>query len=266
MNQDENNEFDKQLQKKLEGFRPEVPEGLWDKIAAQLDADETRFVVRAPVKRRLFPTWWMAAAATLLVVCGVLYWQNRPVAVTYLRAHVDTMAEPEEDAAEPPTPVKAAESVEEPVAEPLDMERLRRVFAKRSRKVKARQDQPAKEAKRQPEEAPFARAVKLEQLTTGEPENLSSDKFLERPDSLETAIAKVPDIEPLVVLEDTEETILASTDGVKQPFGLSNILNYVVGTVDQRDEKLVTFSNDEEGSLKLDFNFGLAKSRKNRLK
>jgi len=263
MNPGENNAFDKQLQEKFEGFRPEVSKGLWDKIAVQLDADEARFIVRTPIKRRRFTTWWMAAAA-ILAVCGVLYWQNRPVAVTYLHAHVDTTVVPGKNVAESPKSIEVAE----PVAEPLDLERLRKVFAKRSHKVKTKGDQPpVREERRQPEEASFAKAVEFEERATGELGNLSTDRFLQRlPDSLEAVIAGVPDIEPLVVLEEEEETMLAATEGVKQPFGLSNILNYVVSTVDQRDEKLVTFSNDEEGSLKLDFNFGLAKNRKKKLK
>src|SRR5690606_33105912 len=102
-----------------------------------------------------------------------------------------------------------------------------------------------------------------------EPLTSSPGGLLQWRDTLESAaieIAGVPAIEPLLVLEDEEETMLASTEATRQAFGLSNILNYVVGTVDQRDEKLVTFSNDEEGSLKLDFNFGLAKNKKKKPK
>lgn len=263
MNPGENNEFDKQLREKFEGFRPEVPGGLWDKIAAQLDAEEPHSVVPMPKRRRL-PAWWMAAAAITLVTCGVLYWQNRPVSVTYLHAHVDAVAAPEK-AIEPSAPAKAPE----PVAEPLDLERLRRVFAKRSRKVKVSEREQVVNSQRQPEEALSAITVEPQQLAMREPTSPSSDLLLQQQDTLEnkeTEIAGVPDIEPLVVLEDEEETMLASTEQTKQPFGLSNILNYVVGTVDQRDEKLVTFSNDEEGSLKLDFNFGLAKNKKKKLK
>src|SRR5690606_29438940 len=82
----------------------------------------------------------------------------------------------------------------------------------------------------------------------------------------ETVAATVPDIQPQVALEDEEETLSAASEAGKQPFGVSNILNYVVGAVDQREEKLVTFSNDGEGSLKLDFNFSLAKNKNKRIK
>lgn len=265
MNPGENKEFDQQLRKKFEDFRPEAPRGLWDKIAAQLDAEESPSVVPAPAKPRQFPTWWMAVAATLLVVCGVLYWQNRPVSVTYLHAHVDAVKEPEEAVVEP----RAPEEVPEPVAEPLDLERLSRLFAKRNgkRKVEERPQRVVRE--HQPEEVVSVGDVEPRQLVTSGPKTPSFDMLSRQRDSLESGeieLAGVPAIEPLVVLEAEEETMLASVEQTKQPFGLSNILNYVVGTVDQRDEKLVTFSNDEEGSLKLDFNFGLAKNRKKKLK
>jgi len=265
MNRGENKEFDKQLRDKFEGFRPEVPKGLWDKIATQLDEAEPRSVVAMPAKRRRFPTWWMAAAAVLLVACGVLYWQSRPVSVTYLHAHVDAEAEPEEAAVEPSTPEEAPE----PLAEPLDLERLKRVFAKKGRQVKEPKPLSVVEGEEQPEEALPIEAVEPQQLAVNERTSPSPILLPKQRDSLEngqTEIAGVPDIEPLVVLEDEEEMMLASTEQRKQPFGISNILNYVVGTVDQRDEKLVTFSNDEEGSLKLDFNFGLAKNKKRKLK
>jgi len=264
MNPGENKEFDKQLREKFEGFRPEAPNGLWDKIATQLDAEESRFIVSTRVKPRRFPTWWMAVAATLLIVCSVLYWQNRPVSVTYLHAHVDTAKEPEKAVVEPITPAEAPETV----AEPLDLERLRRLFAKRNGKGKVEARPQVETHERQVEEVAREEDVERQQLATSESKALSFDEPSRLRDSLErekAEIASVPAIEPLVVLEE-EETMLASTEQTKQPFGLSNILNYVVGTVDQRDEKLVTFSNDEEGSLKLDFNFGLAKNRKKKLK
>lgn len=263
MNPGENKEFDKQLREKFEGFRPEAPTGLWNKIAAQLDGEEPRSVVPMPAKRRRFPTWWMAVAATLLVVCGVLYWQSRPVSVMYLHAQLDTEEVPEKAVVKPNAREKAPESK----AEPLDLERLRRVFARRNRAVNVKERPQVAAREPQPEEVRREEAVDPpQQLATSEPENPSFDILSKQRDSLESEIAHVPDIEPLVVVEDEEETMLASTEQIRQPFGLSNILNYVVGTVDQRDEKLVTFSNDEEGSLKLDFNFGLAKNKKKKLK
>src|SRR5690606_5867008 len=260
-----NKEFDKRLREKFEGFRPDAPKGLWDKIATQLDAEESRFVVSTPVKPRRFPTWWMAVAATLLVVCGVLYWQNRPVSVTYLHANADPVVAPEKAVVEP----TVAEEAPDSIAEPLDLDRLRRVFAKRNGKGKVEKRPQRVVREQQPEEVVPAGNREPQQLATRESKTPSFDALSHERDSLERGqieVAGVPAIEPLVVLEDEEETMLASTEQTKRPFGISNILNYVVGTVDQREEKLITFSNDEEGSLKLDFNFSLAKNRKKKLK
>jgi len=262
MNPDEQQEFDKRLQQKFEDFRPQVPDGLWDRIAQQLDADAAHPVVPIRAKRRTVPARWMIAAATLLVVCGVLHRQSRPVSVTYLHAEKSeaaaTVVVPELTDVEPTPPATASE----PATEALDLARLRQLFAKRNRKkpVPARA-QAAAEVQELQVADPTGTIEPQQLAVTVLPATLVSP-----PAPGNEVAATVPDIEPLVVLEEEEETMLASTSDSKPSFGLSNILNYVVGTVDQRDEKLVTFSNDDEGSLKLDFNFGLAKNKKKKLK
>jgi len=271
MNPDEKNKhFDGQLRKKFEDFSPGVPTGLWDKIASQLDAQEQRHTVPMNVKQRRFPTWWTAVAAALLIVCGVTYWYNRPITTTYLQGHVAPDITPVE-----PTAVVIETAEPTPLPVPLDVERLKRVFAKKNRKAASNSPQRSaleeQVAKRPTESSEFPqlaandevppakRIVEKAEVAAGEPP-------IVQPSVMEEALAGVPDIQPLVTLEDEDETMLASTAPAKQPFGLSNILNYVVGTVDQREEKLVTFSNDDEGSLKLDFNFSLAKNKKKKLK
>ena len=257
MKSGESKEFDKRLREKFEHFRPTPPAGLWDKIAAGLDEAEPPVQSPLAAKHRRLSTWWLGVAATLLVTCGVVYWQNRPVSVTYLRADQQTAVKPEEADVASTIPEEAPESE----AEPLAMERLRRVFAKRNRKERIHK-QPQSAA--DDESSADIRSVK-----TSVPQELTVSASREvplngSPDPPE--VARVPDIEPPVVLEAEQETMLATAEQAKQPFGLSNILNYVVGAVDQRDEKLVTFSSDEEGSLKLDFNFGLAKNRKKKIR
>jgi len=267
MNRDKNNDFDKQLAGKFENFRPEVPNGLWDKIASKLDEQDQGNII--PIKQqRRFPTWWIAAAASVLLVCGIVYWYNRPVTVTYLQSPVAYVEEAEAAVVEEPAPEPV------PVVEPLDIDRLKQLFAKRNRVPKSENKQeirvaempanrPAEAADNQPAITEETASPTQALAKNDEPTTPSSAG---QPVSREAIAATVPDIQPPVVLEEEEETLLAATEESKQPFGVSNILNYVVGAVDQRDEKLVTFSNDGEGSLKLDFNFGLAKNKKKRIK
>ena len=259
------NEFDRQLADKFNDFSPEVPAGLWDKIETQLAAQEHRPIVPLQ-KKRQFPTWWMSVAAAVLVVCGIAYWYNRPVTITYLHGRVAQA----EDAGNREVDVPAQEPLPS-VVEPLDLERLKRVFAKRDRKVENKnpQDHIITEAPRV--DAP-TECAEIQQLATndvvlpsGTPattKQTADTPAVEQAITVKEIAATVPNIQPLVVLEEEEETQLASAGNDRQPFGISNILNYVVGTVDQRTEKLITFSNDNEGSLKLDFNFSLAKNKK----
>ena len=257
MNPGKKNQFDEQLREKFEGFRPDAPAGLWEKIAAELDEQHPR--------RRRVPTWWMAVAATIVVVSGIVYWQNRPVSVTYLHARAEEPVFPAQKSTEPVASAAPVDTAELP-AEPLDLEKLRHVFAKRERNISDKKRLRVQEPVEQSAEVLGSAASP--QLASHETEVAPADRSLRPGDTLKkvnTAITAVPPIEPPVVLEE-EETMLASSDPAKQPFGVSSILNYVVGTVDQRDEKLVTFSNDEEGSLKLDFNFSLARNKKKRIK
>ena len=257
MNPGKKNQFDEQLREKFEGFRPDAPAGLWEKIAAELDEQHPR--------RRRVPTWWMAVAATIVVVSGIVYWQNRPVSVTYLHAQAEEPVIPAQKATGAVASAAPVDTAELP-AEPLDLEKLRHVFAKRERNISDKKRLRVQEPVEQSAEVLGSAASP--QLASHETEVAPADRSLRPGDTLKkvnTAITAVPPIEPPVVLEE-EETMLASSDPAKQPFGVSSILNYVVGTVDQRDEKLVTFSNDEEGSLKLDFNFSLARNKKKRIK
>ncbi|SFC02126.1 hypothetical protein SAMN05421747_103125 [Parapedobacter composti] len=268
MKRDKEDKFDRQLREKFDGFTPEVPPGLWGKIAEQL-GEEKQQPLRG--KKRRISTWWMAVAATLVVVCGLTYWFNRPVEVTYLHGGA---ALPEMEGPKP-APVSEPEKEISPAPEPLDAERVKRLFAKRTDKAgnrlakitAANTDEgtaargvavtasagsgSAKEEEILPVEQPAGRSARLEEAAVA----------LEEP-----VLAGVPDIQPPVVLDDVEDTMLAVAPSEKPSFGVSSILNYVVGAVDQREEKLVTFSNDEEGSLKLDFNFSLARNKKKKIK
>ena len=268
MNPAKKNEFDRQLADKFHSFHPEVPSGLWGKIAATLDEQERNGIVPIKQRRRL-PTWWISVAASVLVVCGIVYWYYRPAAVTYLQKPVVHTEETVPPVEEGPTPTPAT------AVEPLDIDRLKRLFAKRGRKstsnpkpeihvdealsaalaVATTNNQPATV---EPTPTPTPAGVEDEAFVTPLPTG--------QPAVEQAVAATIPDIQPPVVSEDEEETLLAATEAPKQPFGVSNILNYVVGAVDQREEKLVTFSSDDEGSLTLDFNFSLAKNKKKRIK
>lgn len=270
MNRDKNSEFDRVLAEKFGNFHPEVPGGLWGKIASKLDEQGQDGII--PIKQqRRFPTWWISVAATVLLVCGVVYWYNRPVTVTYLQSPVA------HEEVEAPTVEESAPETA-PVVEPLDIDRLKHLFAKRNRTSKNENKPETLVAETPPpidrpsgttgSTATMTEEARASTQVLAKNDEPATPPSTEQQPSLtgEAVAATVPDIQPPVVLEDEEEILLAATEAPRPPFGVSNILNYVVGAVDQRDEKLVTFSNDGEGSLKLDFNFSLAKNKKKRIK
>lgn len=263
-------EFDRLMREKFENFNPEVPKGLWDKIAATLDANESDInkVVPPAAKKPSTSRWWMSAAAAAFI-CAFVYWIYRPVEIIQLQgkkaaeqAQAPLTAEPESHKAEIPS-------------DPLNFEPIKSFVAKRVSKADIEQLQTPLEDQQQTE-----KHKSLSRMEKGEPRMLTvtqsqsieqeipAGELVSQPVAVNPPTeyaATVPDIQPLIVLADEEETMLASADN-KQPFGMSSILNIVVGTVDQREKKIVKFSNDDEGSIKVDFNFGLAKTRKNKFK
>lgn len=275
MHPDKRNEFDRRLAEKFDNFRPEVPGNLWDNIASALDKQEQKPAMVVPVKQRRTPTRWLSVAAALLVVCGTVYWYNRPVAVTYLQRPTaqanGTAASPVVEAAAKEEKTSSAGTAAEQEVEPIDMDRLKRLFAKRSRNTENRHRTELSEAGMQSTaqltgtygEAPLT--DETANPSVAEPLLARNGQPAEQPAVAETVVVTVPEAAPpAAAVEMPAETLLATTDKPKKPFGVSSLLNYVVDAVDRRDEKLVTFSDDGEGSLKLDFNFGLAKNRESR--
>ena len=273
MHPDKRNEFDRQLADKFDSFRPEVPGNLWDNIASVLDKQEQKQAPAVPIKQRRTSTRWISVAAALLVVCGTVYWYNRPVAVTYLQG---TTAQATATVSEPPGETAAAEATPgqeataaDPEVERLDIGRLKQLFAKRNRNTENRHRPELPAAAIQGTGQP-AGTYGETPLTDEAATPAVAETPLARnvqPAMTEAVAVTVPEATPPPVATEMPaetETLLTATGKPKKPFGVSNLLNYVVNAVDRRDEKLVTFSDDGEGSLKLDFNFGMARNRESR--
>lgn len=245
-------EFDRKIRQKMERFSPGIPTGLWEKIEAGLD-DSTGGEKKPVELRAKFSSWWGAAAAVLLV--GLLsYWLTRPVDVIYLRGKTvvvdDTAvisgAGSYERRAQGDTPTDLTVSADVP----HDGEMARQ--APRGNlppTLNVREEvYPAKPVEIQDSITPV--------LPMDAPDTPVSIPI---PAAVETRIADVPDLQPPIVSEDAADEMLASGPP-SNPLGVSRLLNFLVGTLDTREEKAVTFSSDNEGSLKIEFN--LARNRK----
>jgi len=289
-----NNPFDEAIRRKFEDFRPSVPDGLWENIASRLEETQDRVVPLRPERRR--QRQWIAVAAVALLVCGAAIWFNRPVEVTYLRGEAPagaamTAGETQEgmklaasDTGAAPTGSETAvQDARVPETERIDLAGLKQLFGRKRRVGEQDRKEPTDTEQPQVDRhVPdagvqlAAQVVPVEMtpaLTAGPVTSETQHEPMAQPvppvSEMTMELAGVPDIQRPVPLEDEAEVLLASADPEstgKSPFGISKLLNYVVGAVDQREEKIVTFSTNEEGILKMDFNLGLARNRKKQSK
>lgn len=250
-----NQEFDRKIRERMAHFTPDVSAGLWAKIEAGLPDGTHGAAAQLAGPRRKPSRWWWAAAA-VLAVSLLSYWFTRPVDVIYLQGKTTTpeaVSPPQttgrDNTAQPametgdttPGPVRTAQEIPQETAP---------VRAMPATAEPVREAPPAALAVRQPpvviETASVAPVVPDERAVA---------------DTVAIRLAEVPEVQPPVVPYDTATEMLASTAPSK-PFGVSRLLNFVIGTVDRREEKAVTFSSDSEGSLKVEFNLAGNRSRK----
>lgn len=248
----DDNPFDRHIRDKMKNFTPDVSAGLWDKIEAGL-ARQTPDRAAMSVRRRTVPVAWRWAAAAALLVGVLSYWASRPVPVIYLQgqaaapvAETDTQPAGPVTASRPTRPAASGMPGRTPIA--------------RATPRKTRSEPIPAVAVPIPEAVTSEPVVK--QMSTARPSPVaapSSPRATPEAGSSGSDTSGVPDVQPPVVLDDTAAEMLASTPR-SNPFGVSQLLNFVVGTVDRREEKAVQFSSDSEGSIKIEFN--LARNRR----
>lgn len=261
------NEFDRQMREKLEGYTPEPSPGLWDKIAARLDeqtATEKPVVAMPSARRRQGGWWWSAAAVVLLGAFAWVFYQ--PVEVVYLTGQVASVAEAE--TIEIPATVMAeqAEEVEMPTR-PRQLAPIRKLYAERVR-PQANPANPVEDMHGSEElrvaavtDSPVGEQTTLPAVTNEPHEPVAEVRRNEQP-----LVASMPveayaqATQPPVVPADLGAETVEVDRARERTFGVGSLLNIVLGSVDQREEKLVTFSDDDEGLIKMAFNLGRAKS------
>lgn len=232
----------------MERFSPDVPAGLWEKIETGLVSGKVREEGKT-IRLRAKSSWW-AAAAVVLTVGLMSYWFTRPAETIYLHGKTaavkDTAAVLHAAGKEGHNPTDTSAS---------RMVSVETVAARKTNRPGSRRGMPP--TLETPDKIPSPEPVLMALPLPAPPKN--DPKSIPVPDSVEMRIVEVPDLQPPVVLEDVEEEMLAST-AQTNPLGVSRLLNFLVGAVDTREEKAVTFSSDSEGSLKIEFN--LARNRK----
>lgn len=228
--------FDAQVRDKFENFEVEVPQHLWDNIAQALDEEEqSNKIVRLAPRKTPYRMWW--AAASLLLCAGLGWWMIQDQKPTvYLHAQNEqVMPATEENQVVPVAPIIEEEKTI--VSTPV-----------------------------------YAQADPAKVLVTPTDEgNENQTQDWQRPQRIESVgqfaslhgkHQRIPYAEVSLTnqnLSNKQLTWGAPID--TRTLRVSDMLNFMVAQVDKREEKWIVFSDNEEGSLLIDFNLGLARTQ-----
>lgn len=263
-------EFDREMREKFESYQPEPSAGLWDKIATRLDAasDGDGALVSLPSKPKRQSAWWWSAAAGILLLGAFAWWQYQPVEVMYLRGNprVTASSDASETLENPPLQTREANSRAEVSDRPVST--VTRVAERSHSKLIAHTPSPPADV--------FVSNESVVNETTTNPSGIQEVAVIP-PAGAELGAELLIDtthhasplsqgvyasaVDAVVIpvelgLESTEQR------PVERGFGVSSLLNMVVGSVDPREEKLITFSDDDEGLIKMAVNLGRNRVRR----
>lgn len=259
--------FDRRLQKQFESFRPDVSSGIWEKISAELDARDED-IVPARSARMRYRTWLMGAAAVLILGMFAL-WLYQPTDPIYLQGPTVLVANTETTEQHV---VEEQSAVVEVIKEPLNLAPIRALFAEKGRLKLANVDAGIHDGALASHDKGAVAQVDVERFILQEeldeayslPEEVIELPLVANEVKKPLDNSLLPEVYGYVLgpegIESVPEVDMERQEG--NAFGVSNILNLVVGSVDQRDEKLVTFSHDDEGLIKIDFNRALARTKR----
>lgn len=237
--------FDQKIKEKLEAgenqnLRP-VPDRLWANISETLIEDEqsgeTEKVL--PVGRsRSFG--WAAAAAMLCLTVGLAWWLSRPIEILYLsQQHPLT-----EDQ-------RAGDPNSEMVGGLMQPETTARVISETEQGIHVAPK--SEQTGLNMQEAQDTQEITRRAL----PENTRAVLAGVQPQAIHGELSVVNPMQTMFAGRSTESPIFAPDKPLQtaENFGVSNVLNFVIARVDKREEKFIQFSTDDEGFLKVAFNF-----------
>jgi len=265
-------EFDNKLREKLDAYHPEVAPQIWDRIQTELDQKQETVVLGVQEVRKFQWSKWAAAAVFLIAVGAIYFMINQPQDVIYLNAHAPAQTIDKPEITEKPLSPATNQSTESGGKKlSADLQTISRFLAttfqateKNSRDEDEVMDQELNRMAMNTAHIQTTLPEPSQDLITG---NVDEKVILD-----ENALASVQiDPEPSVStgnLDNTQGEVLRSEVAghiedethLRSRFGVSKLLNLMVAQIDKRDKKFVSFSNDEEGSLKIDFNLAQARN------
>lgn len=259
-------DLDKLFRERLTGVEPQPSPRIWENIEAELDAGSGQSKVRKL-------TWLKYAAAAIAVVgIGVtLYVQ--PVRTNNEIAKIEAQKESSDinmpttshttqqanfDDTNEQQKVEILNRAPQPSSNQQTVERFAQVVRKKYKQQTLASgsesaDQSSVHVDAKKEQVSLAK-VALASLDI-QPQTATSTQAYVTYQTVEVA-----PIRPLIDIVENEETMLAS--GKQKKEGLvSGLLNKISGALSSDEEGPIRFSNDEEGSFRLDINNGYAKNR-----
>ena len=241
-------ELDQLFQSRFEGFESEPSASLWSSIESQLE--------QKPQKKQTMPLFWMAAAS-VVVFLGAGLWFLKPEQKVYLQGKQQLTAIK-------PQPVEVRR-IGEPEAEELAVIQAPKMASSRVRKQQpiaaAKAVASAPETRELPEPAQTESQVMMARVelpeVNEEPAPTSSGFVTEevhphsrRGEVHQTVLAMLPPEE-----QDQDQPVQQR----RKIKSVGDIVNFVVAKVDQRDDKLIEISEDDEGTKISGINLGLFK-------
>ena len=253
-------ELDKLFQEKFESFEVEPSAGLWAKIDAEMgDAQATQ-------KKKVFPIFWMAAASVLIVMAAGLYFMPQQDTIK-LQGKSKQIA-----VNKPELKEKNVEQVTEPAVSPSEKRAepqqgsTRKLIA--SNKSKERRNVNPLQT-----ETKFQSAVEDDKASKVRVAALNVDPV--KPQDVVPTSHTVKEIDKkantpsFVAMLSVPEKTIENNNSVEQAMprqkirSLGDLVNRVVAKVDPREEKIIQFSDNDEGTEISGINLGLIKFKHN---
>jgi hypothetical protein len=241
-------ELDTLFQQKLANYEPEVSPVLWNRIDSELGKESVA------VSGRKFPLIWMAAASVAIMVCCGIWLSLESVVQNQQKKPAESVVYTPEN-----RPRVAAEPREVALdPDPAQVQTLRTLPAA-ARHIASQAEQPV--ALMQPE----AREVNMPDASAPVPQPASHNDspIPGKIDSVTVnslaATAPLPGTPVLAAIPERPESEPEPSRPKIRSIG--GLVNYVVGKVDKRDEKLIEFKDGENGSVVSGINLGLLKIR-----
>jgi len=229
-------EFDTLFHEKFKLWEVEPEEIVWDNIAGQLEK-----------KKRPFPVLWMAAASLAGVIMVGLWYSStiEPMKLT--------------GAVEKNTPVEKTRVIAAKVKEINNDQPVKQVIQEKGPVSKTIEDRDLKQANQSIRgrnvNASSIATVKVERKVEGNKvEENSRIASVEQPASSSQLVAST-NSDPELLTEDGEsiKNLRVSKSVV------SSVVNFVIGKVDKRKDKLIEFEDNDEGTKVKSMNLILVK-------